>query len=119
MLRKNEFCKVINNIESMDRIDTIKQLLSQNPNDIFLNYALAMEYMSISDWNSAIIQLEWIRNNQSDYLPLYYQLAHVYEEINDTDNAIVIYNEGINIAIKHSNKKTELELKSALEELTF
>lgn len=119
MLRKNEFCKVINNIQYMDRIDTIKQLLTDNPNDIFLNYALAMEYMSLSDWNSAVIQLEWIRNNHPDYLPLYYQLAHVYEEIQDTDMAIEVYNQGIELASKISDKKTELELKSALEELTF
>jgi uncharacterized protein HemY len=119
MLRKNEFCKVINNIQSMDRIDTIKQLLSQNPNDIFLNYALAMEFMSINDWSSAANQLEGIKKMQEDYLPLYYQLAHIYEELNDADKAIVVYNEGINLAIKQLDKKTELELKSALEELTF
>ena len=119
MLRKNEFCKVINNIQYMDRIDTIKQLLAEKPNDIFLNYALAMEYMSLSNWESATIQLEWIRNKHPDYLPLYYQLAHVYEELKNSDMAIHVYEQGIELAIKLSDKKTELELKSALEELTF
>jgi len=119
MLRKNEFCKVINNIRYMDRIETIKHLLTENPNDIFLNYALAMEYMSLSDWNSSIDQLEWIRSKHPDYLALYYQLAHVYEKLNNSNMAIEVYEQGIELAIKLSDKKTQLELKSALEELTF
>ena len=119
MLRKNEFCKVINNIQYMDRIETIKHLLTENPNDIFLNYALAMEYMSLTDWNASSVQLEWIRSNHPDYLPLYYQLAHVYEELSNSNMAIIVYEEGIELAIKLADKKTELELKSALEELTF
>jgi predicted Zn-dependent protease len=103
----------------MDRIETIKHLLTENPNDIFLNYALAMEYMSLSDWNSSIDQLEWIRSKHPDYLALYYQLAHVYEKLNNSNMAIEVYEQGIELAIKLSDKKTQLELKSALEELTF
>lgn len=119
MLRKNEFCKVINNIILMDRIDTIKQLLSENPTDTFLNYALAMELMSINNYASAIDQLEWIRSNHSDYLPLYYQLAHLYAESKNDEQALKVYQEGIDLAISQADKKTELELKSALEELIF
>ena len=103
----------------MDRIDSIKQLLIQSPQDTFLNYALAMEYMSINQYQEAIKQLEWIRMHQVDYLPLYYQLAHLYEATDQNDQAIETYEQGIKIAVQQSDKKTELELKSALEELTF
>lgn len=103
----------------MSRLESIIQLLKQSPDDVFLLYAEAMEYISEGNNNKAIDKLESIRIRFPDYLPLYYQLAKQYEQINQTDNAIQIYEIGIELAINKKEKKTELELRSALEELTF
>lgn len=103
----------------MSRLESIIQLLKQNPDDVFLHYAEAMEYISIADSNEAINKLEYIRLNYPNYLPLYYQLAKQYEIANKIEDAIAIYELGIELAFKNKEKKTELELRSALEELTF
>lgn len=103
----------------MDRITQIEQLLAQSPADVFLNYALAMEYLSVSDFQKTIAQLEKVKSIQADYLPLYYQLAKAYEANNNTDAAIKTYEEGMLLAQQTNERKTLGELRSALEELTF
>lgn len=103
----------------MDRVAQIKQLLALSPNDIFLNYALAMEHISVNDMPAAIQQLESVKAAQADYLPLYYQLAKCYEANQQNDLAISAYEAGMEVASKAGDRKTLNELRSALEELTF
>ncbi len=105
--------------KNMNRIDHIRQMLTENPEDVFLHYALAMEFMSVQDNAAAVEQLEWIRSTQSDYLPLYYQLAHLYEAAGATAKAIEVYESGMAVAEVQNDLKTRGELRSALEELTF
>ncbi len=103
----------------MDRVAQIKQLLVSSPQDVFLNYALAIEHMSAEDEAQAIIQLELVKSIQSDYLPLYYQLAKCYESVGDSPKAIETYEQGMLVADAAKDRKTYNELRSALEELTF
>lgn len=119
MLRKNEFCKVINNFKRMDRVAQINQMLALSPKDVFLNYALAMEHISAENHQDAVNQLELVKSLQADYLPLYYQLAKSYEKLEDNDNAITTYEQGMLVAEQAKDRKTLAELRSALEELTF
>lgn len=94
-------------------------MLKKNPDDVFLHYAIAMEHISVNAFSDAIEKLEWIKNQFSDYLPLYYQLAQLYSESGNTEKAIQTYEEGIILAEKLSEKKTASELRCALEELIF
>lgn len=103
----------------MSRINTILEMLKKNPDDVFLHYAIAMEHISVNAFADAIEKLEWIKSHYSDYLPLYYQLAQLYSESGNTENAIKTYEEGIILAENLSEKKTASELRSALEELIY
>lgn len=118
MLRKNEFCKVINKF-TMDRIEQLLKFLELQPDDVFLHYALAMELISVNKNDEAIEKLESIRTNHPDYLPLYYQLAGLYDKTNQSEKAILIYEIGMQVAERSGDKKTYGELRSAYEELTF
>ena len=103
----------------MDRVAQIKQLLALSPDDVFLNYALAMEHISVNDMPAAIQQLESVKAAHANYLPLYYQLAKCYEANQQNDLAISAYEAGMEVASKAGDRKTLNELRSALEELTF
>ena len=103
----------------MDRVSQIKQMLALSPKDVFLNYSLAMEHISADNHMDAVAQLELVKSIQADYLPLYYQLAKSYEKLEDNDNAISTYEQGIIVAEQNKDRKTLAELRSALEELTF
>ena len=98
----------------MSRIEQIQQMLKDEPNDSFLNYALALEYGKTEDFTKAIEIIETVLQRDPNYLGAYYQLGKYYECANDEENAINTYKKGIKIAIEQQNKKTENELSDAL-----
>ena len=54
----------------MERLDQIKQMLSEDAKNSFLNFALAKEYESQSNYTMAIEHYEFIRQN--DPSKIYY-----------------------------------------------
>ncbi|MBD78589.1 MAG: tetratricopeptide repeat protein [Crocinitomicaceae bacterium] len=97
-----------------DRIKLIKEMLSSNSTDPFLNYAAALEYNKIGDKEKSINLLLGIVNNNPEYLGAYYQLGKLYEEQNQSDKAIVIFKKGRKVALEQNNQKTLGELTEAL-----
>ncbi len=121
MLRKNEFCKEIQNLSfiKMDRVKSLQKMLETSPDDLFLHYALAMEYLSAGEDVLAMEKLEVIKTMSPSYLALYYQLAKIYEKMGEAEKAIDTYEQGIEVAREQNETKTMNELRSALEELIF
>jgi tetratricopeptide (TPR) repeat protein len=97
-----------------NRFDLLKEMLQKDPEDNFLNYALALEYSRQSEVSKAIRIIETILVKDETYLPAYYQLGKLYEQEAMVDKAIDIYKRGIDIAKKDNNLKTMGELTEAL-----
>jgi tetratricopeptide (TPR) repeat protein len=101
----------------MNRIVLLKEMIQKNPDDIFLHYAMAMEFMSLDDFVNAINKFDEIKSIDLNYLPTYYQLGKCYESIHHNQLAIDSYQKGIEIAISQKDLKTANELRTALEEI--
>jgi tetratricopeptide (TPR) repeat protein len=101
-------------MDRLSRKDMLLEMLEKEPNDIFLNYALAMEFIGNSDFTNADLQLQKTLTLNFNYLPCYYQLGQVKEKLNDTDNAIAFYKKGIELAQVQNNTKAKGELAEAL-----
>lgn len=97
-----------------DRLLQILEMLKDEPKDSFLNYALAIEYAKSGDIKKAIEVIEALLERDENYLGAYYQLGKYYEQVEEPDIAISIYNKGIAIAKQQNNKKTLGELNEAL-----
>lgn len=98
----------------------IKQLARQikdNPDDSFSKFALALEFLKQQKLKKSRILFEDIYKNDPGYAGVYYHLGKLYERLNLSDNAVKIYNEGINIAAKQNEARTEKELREALARL--
>ena len=102
----------------MDRMKKINEMLLATPNDSFLHHALALEYIKLGEEQEAKKHLEFILANNSDYVGSYYHLGKLLERINETENAIRIYEEGIVVAKKLKDIRTMKELEMALESIT-
>jgi Tfp pilus assembly protein PilF len=103
----------------MSRILQIENFLLQQPNDDFLQHALALEYIKIDDdANAAQIFLALLQRNPN-YVGSYYHLAKLYERIGDEPNAITTYQKGMEIAKAQNENHAYGELRGAYEELTF
>lgn len=103
----------------MQRLKILQDMLEKSPNDPFLHFGIAMEYLSSDTLDLALEKMEYISEYFPDYLANYYQLAKLYETKNNETKAIVTYEKGIELAQQQGDRKTAGELRSALEELTF
>ena len=103
----------------MDRVEKIKEMLLENPKDSFLNHALALEYIKLGNDGDARKLFEFILVNEPGYIGSYYHLAKLLERTGKTDDAIKVYEKGMDEAKKAGDNHSLSELKSAFEELTF
>jgi Tfp pilus assembly protein PilF len=103
----------------MDRVAKIKEMLAQNPGDSFLNHALALEQIKRGDDLAARELFEKLLHREPGYVGSYYHLAKLLERIGETDNAIAVYEKGMEIAKAAGDNHALGELRSAYEELTF
>ncbi len=101
-------------MEKLQRKDLIIEMLLQEPNDIFLNYALAMEHISTSDFLIAEAQLRKMLTIEAEYLPCYFQLGQLNEKLDNAAVAISFYQKGLELAKKQGNTKAAGELNEAL-----
>lgn len=95
------------------RIELLKNFLSESPNDPFLKYALAKEYEKGDDEKLAIAMLEALTEEHPDYVGTYYHLGKIYERNGDLDTAISVYENGMLAAKKAGDKHALGELASA------
>ncbi|MBI5857479.1 MAG: tetratricopeptide repeat protein [Sphingobacteriales bacterium] len=103
----------------MDRIAKLKEFLTENPNDSFIKHALALEYIKMGNDKDARELFEEILSREPGYIGSYYHLAKLLERINNTDEAIKVYEGGMEEAKKAGDNHSYNELRAAYEELTF
>lgn len=96
------------------RIDNLIGMLKEEPEDVFLNYALAVEFVGEGKYEEAEKQFLKTNKLDADYLPCYYQLGQVAEKLNKEKEALKYYYKGVDIAKKQNNNKALNELNEAI-----
>jgi tetratricopeptide (TPR) repeat protein len=96
------------------RIEQLQQMLAKEPEDLFLQFALALETDKLNETDKAISILESILDKDKNYLAAYYQLGKMLQKTNHNEKAKKVFLRGIEIAKDQRNQKTERELKEAL-----
>lgn len=102
-----------------ERIEKLKTFLQENPDDCFLNHALALEHIKLGD--DAIAKTLFYKNltHDASYVATYYHLAKLLERLDDTDTAIKIYEKGMQAAKAAGDTHSYNELQSAYEDLVY
>jgi Tfp pilus assembly protein PilF len=103
----------------LDRIEKLKEFLLVNPQDSFIQHALALEYIKAGDDEAARKLFEDILLREPGYVGSYYHLAKLLERNGNTASAIIWYEKGMEEAKKAGENRTYSELRSAYEELTY
>jgi len=103
-----------------ERLEKLKEFLQADPEDDFILFAIAKEYHKLEDINRALSYYEQLKVKNPDYIGTYYHLGKLHEEIEDYDNAMEVFEEGIKKAIlikdlhalaELQNAKTNLEME--------
>jgi Tfp pilus assembly protein PilF len=103
----------------VDRISKLNEFLKANPKDSFVQHALALEYIKLGNDEQAKGLFEEILNREPGYIGSYYHLAKLLERNDKTDEAIKVYEKGMEEAKKAGDNHAFGELRGAYEELTF
>lgn len=97
----------------------MKELLVQNPTDSFLQHALALEYIKLGNDEAARSLFEKLLNENPGYIGSYYHLAKLLERKDKAEEAIEVYEKGMEEAKRAGDGHAFGELRAAYEELTF
>ncbi len=101
----------------MDRIEKLKDFLQSSPRDSFLQHALALEYIKLGDDEKARALFEEILNREPAYVGSYYHPAKLLERNHQKEQAIGVYERGMEQARKMGDNHSYSELRSAYDEL--
>lgn len=102
-----------------DRIEKIKAFLKDNPSDCFLNHALALEYVKAGDEADARAHFELNMNNDPTYVATYYHLGKLLERVGEQEQAIAVYEKGMERAKAAKDMHSYNELQAAYEDLAY
>ncbi len=101
------------------RIEQIKTFLNDSPDDAFLNYALAIEYLGLNETSKAKEIFEKLVTNHPSYSATYYHYGKLIQNGGEKDIAKDIFERGIKIAVENKETHAVAELRTALNELLY
>ena len=98
----------------MPRIDQLAKMLDSEPNDVFLNFAMAMEYLKAERFDDALSQFTRVTEIDPDYCVGYFQHANTFVRMGQKDKARAKLEKGIAAAKRTSNNHAASEMTEAL-----
>ena len=101
----------------MDRIATLTEILTQNPNDAFARYGLAMEYSNQGKVDQAMEEFSKLLSAHPDYTAGYFMAAQTLAKADRLDNARKMLGDGILSAKRTGNGHAQSEMEGMLADL--
>ena len=100
----------------MTRLEKLLEFFKNEPNDEFLKYALATEYLRLNETDKSLAYYEDLVNNHPAYVGTYYHLGKLYEALNRKDDAIATYEKGMLVAKQARDNHAFSELQAVYNE---
>lgn len=97
---------------SSNRLEQLRSMLADDPEDKFLRYAIALERRRAGDRAGAAEDLESLLGKDPTFIACYYQLAQVLAEMGRTQDAIQTCDAGALQCLVAGDRKTRTELLS-------
>lgn len=94
----------------------LTQLLSfkeESPEDPFILYALASEYVKLNELEQALAYYNELREKHPNYVGTYYHLAKLLEAMQRSDEALEVYQLGLSAAQRAGDGHAYAELLAA------
>jgi tetratricopeptide (TPR) repeat protein len=101
-------------MNASERFIRIQKMLEEEPDDLFLNYSLAIEYISSGQVEEAVQSFLKVISLKTDYVPSYYQLGKIYEGNSENEKALQYFRKGLEFARAQKNNKAINEFGEAI-----
>jgi predicted Zn-dependent protease len=97
-----------------NRLDALKQMVAQDPNNSFARYGLAMELTNSNMPGEAIAEFKTLMANDGTYVAAFYHCGQALEKLGNIDEARSVYRNGIEASLKKGDAHTRAEIEAAL-----
>jgi Tfp pilus assembly protein PilF len=99
----------------MNRLETLKNLVAQDPGNTFARYGLAMEYTRAGEFARAAEEFRGLLEIDPDHAYAHYHGAQALEKLGKLEEARKMYRDGIEAATRKGDAHACSELETALE----
>jgi tetratricopeptide (TPR) repeat protein len=104
-------------VDRLGRIDMLLKMLETEPEDIFVNYTLGLEYVAELDLERGQSQFNKVLALDPGYVPAYYQLGKLFESQLKNAEALDYFKKGLKKAVEQDKHKTAGEFREAISNL--
>ncbi len=101
------------------RLEKLFAMHAENPADSFVLYAIGMEYLGVNQPDEAIRYFEMCLKEDPKNISTFYQLGLLYNSLGQEEKALGFLEQGISLLDSVKDRKTFLEFKSLMEEISF
>jgi len=99
------------------RLELLKSMVGQKPEDGFSRYGLAMEYVRSGDLETAVSEFETLLRHNPGYSAGYFHGGQTLEKLGRIKEARELYSKGIEVTGAAGDDHTRGELMAALQML--
>ena len=100
---------------SSSRLEILRTMLAQDPNNAFARYGVAMEHLNAGDHTAAAPEFEALLAANPDYVAGYFHAGRNLESLGRIEEAQATYRRGIEVATRKGDTHTQSELQAALD----
>jgi tetratricopeptide (TPR) repeat protein len=97
-----------------NRVEILKSMLEQKPEDGFARYGLAMEYVRSGELDTAVEEFSRLLNYNPGYAAGYFHGGQTMEKLGRIEEARELYRKGIEVTTASGDEHTRSELIGAL-----
>ncbi len=101
----------------MSRLEQIQKMLTAEPNDVFLNFGMAMEYVKADRLEDAVAQFARVNEIDPHYIAAYFQRGNTLITIGRLHDASAVLREGIEVAERIGDQHAAAEMGEVLATL--
>ena len=101
----------------MDRIESLNEILAQDPDNAFARYGLAMEYANSGQVERALDEFKKLLTANPDYAAGYFMAAQTLVKANRAEEAKTMLRDGIVAAQRKRDSHAQSEMQAMLDEL--
>jgi len=101
----------------MDRIATLTEILTQDPNNVLARYGLAMEYSNSRQFDRALQEFGRLLTTSPDYPAGYFMAAQTLVKAGRNEEAKKMLGDGIAAAGRKRDSHAASEMQAMLEDL--
>jgi predicted Zn-dependent protease len=102
-----------------NRIEKLHDMLSEQPDDTFLLYAIAMEELALQHKAEAEKWLMHVIKKDPAHIAAHFRLGQLFAEMQRNEDAINWLEKGHALCLLKNEQKTAREIKALLDELLF